>query len=211
MALCWGIAMAALFAYAVGDVPLFFRQTSAPAGQTKARVEEPPPMREGATGAPPGELAEGAGDTLSSLRIPVLPLEESTEEASAAAQPPSTVRPGTSAASGGTATASVSRGQGRIVQLGLHSRGHGMVLVIEGDSALPVRRFVLEGPDRLVVDLPGSWRNLKTPVVPDNDLVKSVRLGRHGDADRLVLDLKTRLKSHRISRISDRKVEIMFN
>jgi hypothetical protein len=204
--------MAALFVYAVGDVPLFFRQTVAPAGQSKALVEELPPMREqGAPGVSPGKLAEGAASALSSLRIPVRPPADDLEAAPAAAQPPAAIRPGTAAASGGRATASVSRGQGRIVQLGLQFREPGMVLVIEGDSALPVRQFVLDGPDRLVVDLPGSWRNLKAPAVPANNLIKDVRLGRYGDADRLVLDLKTRLKSHRISRINDRKVEVLFN
>jgi hypothetical protein len=202
--------MAALFVYAIGDGPLLFRQTAAPSEPTKAWVEELPPMREAGAASEP---AEGAAGTLSSLRIPVRPPADDLEAAPApaATQPPAAVRPVTAAASGGRATASVSRGQGRIVQLGLHFREPGMVLVIEGDSALPVRQFVLEGPDRLVVDLPGSWRNLKAPAVPGNNLIKDVRLGRYGDADRLVLDLKTRLKSHRISRINDRKVEVLFN
>jgi hypothetical protein len=47
--------------------------------------------------------------------------------------------------------------------------------------------------------------------VPSNNLVKSARLGRQDDADRLVLDLKTRLKSHSINRISDKRIEVLFN
>ncbi|MDR1241859.1 MAG: AMIN domain-containing protein [Deltaproteobacteria bacterium] len=207
MILFWGVAMAAMFAYAAGNDLPFFRQEAAQTGQAKAQVGQPPSLRE--QGAP--GVSEGAMD---SMRIPVRPPADDMEEEFAAAQasppPPPVSRPATSVAPGGAATASVSRGRGHIVQLGLHFRENGMALVIEGDSALPVRQFVLAGPDRLVVDLPGSWRDLKAPAVPDNNLVRAVRLGRYGDADRLVLDLKTRLESHRIIRINDKKVEVLF-
>lgn len=189
---------------------------------------------------PPGDQAGGA-DISSSLRTPVRPPADTEPATAAPESPAGTVtvggqpavipvqrgtdaparpasRPEQPAAQSASrparqvpATASVSRGRGSIVELSLQFRGRGMALVIEGDGPLPARHFVLTAPDRLVVDLPGSWRNLKAPAVPSNNLVKSVRLGRHDDADRLVLDLKTKLKSNSINRISDKKVEVLFN
>lgn len=108
------------------------------------------------------------------------------------------------------ATASTSLGSGKIIACGLHFEGSGMLLRIEGDSPMPVKYFILTSPERLVVDLPGSWKNLKAPAVPSNNIVKAIRIGRQGNADRLVLDLAGPLKKHELKRINDNKVELHF-
>jgi hypothetical protein len=52
-----------------------------------------------------------------------------------------------------------------------------------------VKHFFLKSPWRLVVDLYGDFAPARDPAVPDNAAVKSVRLGRHKDKLRMVLDL----------------------
>lgn len=108
------------------------------------------------------------------------------------------------------ATASVALGAGTIVDMSLHFKDKGMVLRIEGNGPLPARYFVLKGPERLVVDLPGTWKGLKKPTIPSNYLVKDLRIGRHGNADRLVLDMLEPLGDSSMTRLGDNKVEIYF-
>jgi hypothetical protein len=160
---------------------------------------------------PSGPAQETPADTVAGSGQPtVIPVR--SDASAAAGTPAASTSAGASAAStGASRQASVDRGRGSIIEISLQFRGRGMALVIEGDGPLPARHFVLTGPDRLVVDLPGAWRNLKAPAVPSNNLVQSVRLGRQDNADRLVLDLKTKLKSHGINRINDKKVEVLFN
>lgn len=85
-----------------------------------------------------------------------------------------------------------------------------MFLRIEGDGPLPAKYFILSQPERLVVDLPGSWKELKNPPIPSNKLVKTIRIGRQGNADRLVLDLSAPVKKHELTRVNDSRVEIYF-
>ena len=107
-------------------------------------------------------------------------------------------------------SASVARGRGSMKVAALKFRGNGMYLLLEGDSALPAKYFLLHSPERLVVDLPGAWKNLATPGIPSNQLIKSIRVGRQSDADRLVIDLSRKLKNHELIRVNDRTVEIFF-
>ncbi len=56
------------------------------------------------------------------------------------------------------------------------------------------RHMRLSNPERLVIDLPGQWRidrgvRLKTAV--DNEIIGLIRIGRHENKLRIVLDLKT--------------------
>lgn len=76
----------------------------------------------------------------------------------------------------------------------------GMVLHIEADSSFTVNTFMLTGPERMVIDLPGSWKEMRKPGLPQNTLIKNVRLGQQPAGPRLVLDLVGPLKSHRVER-----------
>ena len=75
-----------------------------------------------------------------------------------------------------------------------------MVLQIDADAPFPSSAFVLSGPDRLVVDLPGSWREMRRPTIPENRLIKNARLGQQPSGPRLVLDLTGPIKGHKIER-----------
>ena len=74
-----------------------------------------------------------------------------------------------------------------------------MVLQIEAGGPFPCNAFVLTGPDRLVVDLPGAWQGMRVPSIPENRLVKAARLGQQPAGPRLVLDLASPIK-HTIER-----------
>jgi len=75
-----------------------------------------------------------------------------------------------------------------------------MVLQIEADSPFPSNVFVLTGPDRLVVDLPGSWQGMRIPSIPQNRLISNIRLGLQPAGPRLVLDLTGPVRGHNIER-----------
>ena len=85
-----------------------------------------------------------------------------------------------------------------------------MLIRLEADSPLAVKSFVLSSPDRLVIDLPGSWRGLKVPDIPSNTLVKKVRIGRQGNADRIVLDLTRPLQRQTMTKTAERVAEVVF-
>jgi hypothetical protein len=82
----------------------------------------------------------------------------------------------------------------------LQFAGQNMRLLVEADTPFPCRTFVLNNPDRLVIDLPGSWKGIKTPTVPQNRLIKAVRVGSQPAGPRLVLDLAGSLKGHKMQR-----------
>lgn len=94
----------------------------------------------------------------------------------------------------------------RSINLGFS--GQRMLLRIEAGDAFPVKTFALTGPDRLVVDFPGSWKGMKAPTVPENNVVSKVRLGDQPAGPRLVLDLKGPLKNHTVER-SGNRVDIL--
>ena len=97
-----------------------------------------------------------------------------------------------------------------LADIGLHFSGQNMLLRIEADSPFPCKTFSLSKPDRLVIDLPGTWKNMKAPTVPQNRLIKNVRVGSQSAGPRIVLDLATPLKSHKIQR-TGKVVEILIN
>ena len=92
------------------------------------------------------------------------------------------------------------KGRHSLQSIRLVPSGQNVQLRIEADSAFSCNTFVLTGPDRLVVDLPGSWKGMKAPATPQNSLVKNVRLGQQPSGPRLVLDLTGPAKGHKVER-----------
>ena len=92
------------------------------------------------------------------------------------------------------------KGAHALQDMGLHFSGQGMVLRIAADNAFPCKTFVLTNPDRLVIDLPGTWKNMKGPTVPQSRLVKNVRLGAQPAGPRIVLDMTSPPKGHKVQR-----------
>ncbi len=83
----------------------------------------------------------------------------------------------------------------------------GFVLRLSGSEALRYQSILLQGPDRLVVDLPGSW-DVKVPGVPKNNIATKVRVGRQADKTRIVIDLSAVPASHRVSTLNSNTLEI---
>ncbi len=91
----------------------------------------------------------------------------------------------------------------------LKPSGQSMVLRIEADSDFPCKTFVLTGPDRLVIDLPGTWKGVHSPSVPQNLVVKNARAGQQPAGPRLVLDLAKPISGHKVQR-SGNVVEVVL-
>ena len=69
-------------------------------------------------------------------------------------------------------------------------KGSLIKLTLRGNSPMIGHFYVLEGPDRVVLDLAGNWK-IDVPKVPSNRLIGAVRVGQHEDKTRLVFDMKT--------------------
>ena len=101
------------------------------------------------------------------------------------------------------------KGSHSLKNIALQITGDKIRVRIEADNAFPCKSFVLTNPDRLVVDLPGTWSNMKVPSVPRNEVVKNIRHGKQASGPRLVLDLNKTLKNHTVQR-SGNVVEIVL-
>ena len=100
------------------------------------------------------------------------------------------------------------KGTHTLKNIGMRFAGQKIELHIESDSAFPCKSFMLTNPNRLVIDLPGTWKGMKAPAVPQNRLIKGVRLGNQATGPRLVLDLSEAPKGHDIVR-SGNTVEVV--
>ena len=69
-------------------------------------------------------------------------------------------------------------------------KGSLIKLTLRGNSPMIGHFYVLESPDRVVLDLAGNWQ-IEVPKVPSNRLIGAVRVGQHEDKTRLVFDMKT--------------------
>lgn len=69
-------------------------------------------------------------------------------------------------------------------------KGSLIKLTLRGNSPMIGHFYVLEDPDRVVLDLAGNWQ-IDVPKVPSNRLIGGVRVGQHEDKTRLVFDMKT--------------------
>jgi hypothetical protein len=92
------------------------------------------------------------------------------------------------------------KGTHNLKNISLLLSGDEAILRIEADSAFPCKTFVLTGPDRLVIDLPGVWKGMKTPPPQNNRIIRAVRMGQQSAGPRLVLDLNASLKGHKVER-----------
>jgi len=74
-----------------------------------------------------------------------------------------------------------------------------------------VRPFVLQNPDRIFLDLPGRWQApTPAPVVPDNPLVKNLRIGSSWEKLRIVLDMKTGRFQQPLLSMDGKRLEVVI-
>jgi hypothetical protein len=83
----------------------------------------------------------------------------------------------------------------------------GVTLRLGGDAPLECKPMLLRNPDRLALDFEGQW-NVSTPVVPQNKLIKTVRVGRQADATRMVIDLHRAPASYRLVKTSPQGLDV---
>ena len=79
-------------------------------------------------------------------------------------------------------------------------QGSDMLLVMNADSQFEYKSFQLASPERLVVDVIGTWSGVDLPSVPSNRLIKGVRGGKTDRGYRIVLDLKETPKGYETKR-----------
>lgn len=87
--------------------------------------------------------------------------------------------------------------------------GNQVGLVLEGDKPIKPKTFRLQNPDRVVVDIEGSWI-IKLPRLISNRMVKEIRSNMQKDKTRIVFDLKTPVTSSLLYRIHSRKYQLVF-
>lgn len=138
-----------------------------------------------------------------------------TKPASATTTPSSTPASGSGTGTGSASTAGTvadfkPANAGTIKNISLHFQGKGMILRIQADKPFAVKHFTLAAPNRLVVDIQGTWKGVKAPGIPSNQLVKNARLGRQGTADRIVLDLSRGLKKQELTNLDGTMAELFF-
>lgn len=85
--------------------------------------------------------------------------------------------------------------------------GGAVVLRIEGNRPISAKAFTLSEPERVVVDLSGSWK-VALPSVPANNLVGTMRQGIQPDATRLVLDMRNKPQSVLLEQLGTNVVEL---
>ena len=83
-------------------------------------------------------------------------------------------------------------------------RDKGATVRLNLGSTISYRQMLLENPDRVVIDVTGSYKDLKAPGIPDNPLVTNVRLGHYDNRTRIVVDLKAKPSSCRVILSEDR-------
>ena len=106
-------------------------------------------------------------------------------------------KPGTGKPSGKTGLPSPGprkEGSGEVKKLeGIETTDLGDKIQVVFFAAGPIqkyKKFFMDRPPRLVVDLPGNWKGPReSRIKADNDIVKKIRIGNHPDKLRVVLDL----------------------
>ncbi len=67
--------------------------------------------------------------------------------------------------------------------------GDGTTVRLDSSEVPQYKTMRLTSPERLVLDLDGTWK-LRAPGVPPNNFVSNVRIGDHKEGTRIVIDLK---------------------
>lgn len=83
-------------------------------------------------------------------------------------------------------------------------RDKGATVRLNLGQTISYKQMLLENPDRVVIDVTGSYKDLKAPGIPDNPLVTNVRLGHYDNRTRIVVDLSAKPSSCRVILSEDR-------
>ncbi len=86
-------------------------------------------------------------------------------------------------------SAVVPSGPNRVETMTLRQTGNGAVLEITAAAPFTYKVFGLKQPQRVVVDLAGTFAKVAAPSVNKSPLVTGVRVGRHEKSVRIVMDV----------------------
>ena len=100
-----------------------------------------------------------------------------------------------------------SGGSKNITTIVVYATQEGATLRLVGDKPLEYTSMLLRGPDRLVLDFEGQW-NVNVPGLPQNRLIKAIRVGRQADSTRMVIDLHRTPVSHRLVKTSPQGLDV---
>lgn len=114
------------------------------------------------------------------------------------------VRPGTIVTRG---TLPAQSGKQVVTSSTLTMDGDVVTLRLEANSPIKGKSFILASPDRVVLDLSGSWK-LAAPRVPSNRMLRELRVGAREDGIRLVFDMRVKPSSATVKQISSKVLEL---
>lgn len=77
-------------------------------------------------------------------------------------------------------------------------RDKGATVRLNLGQTIAYKQMLLENPYRVVIDVTGSYKDLRAPGIPDNPLVTNVRLGHYNNRTRIVVDLSAKPSSWRV-------------
>jgi hypothetical protein len=100
-----------------------------------------------------------------------------------------------------------SGGSMNITNIVVFATQEGATLRLGGDKPLVYTSMLLRDPDRLVLDLAGQW-NVSIPGIPQNRLIKAIRVGRQADSTRMVVDLHGAPASYRLVKTSPQGLDV---
>jgi hypothetical protein len=100
-----------------------------------------------------------------------------------------------------------SGGAKNITNLVVFATQEGATLRLGGDRPLVYTSMLLRDPDRFVLDLEGHW-NVNIPGIPQNKLIKAIRVGRQADSTRMVVDLHSAPASCRLIKTSPQGLDV---
>jgi hypothetical protein len=89
----------------------------------------------------------------------------------------------------------------------IYATQEGATLRLGSDKPLVYTSMLLRNPDRLVLDFAGQW-NVHAPSVPQNKVIKAVRVGRQADSTRMVIDLHRVPASYRLIKTSPQGLDV---
>ena len=181
---------------------------SATATQSSAVLPLPVPEVQSSAALPPDpEAAPHEGVTVNTVpaqidagRTPAAspPLQTAMPSRSDPPKLPAMPEPGAKQTRGGANT---------ITSIVVYATQEGATLRLGGDRPFVCKDMLLRDPDRLVLDFEGHW-NVTIPGIPQNRLIKAIRVGRQADFTRMVVDLHRAPASYRLITTSPQGLDV---
>ena len=160
----------------------------------------PPPAPEPEESAVQASSAESTAVKTVPAQIDAGQTRSQTAAPSSPASPklPAMPEPGSRQTKGGANT---------ITSIVVYATQEGATLRLGGDKPFVCKDMLLRDPDRLVLDFEGHW-NVTIPGIPQNKLIKAIRVGRQTDSTRMVVDLHRAPASYRLITTSPQGLDV---